>query len=320
MMVGELLAFNGLIASLYDPAVRVVDFNVTLAVDRVGDGARFRDAGHAARDNRRSRTPWRCARCMAAWSLQHVTFGYDSDHPVLHDISLQGGTGRGDRDRRAFRRGQDHAGQPDLPLLRCERCGRILLDGVDLRQVKPLDPAWVARLCQPGEPALLGQPAGEHPLRLPRRHRPADHQSGQVCRHARVYPEPAATVTIPRSARTASNSRSGQKQRMSIARAALTDPKILILDDATSALDSKTEANVQAALERLMRGRTSFVIAHRLSTIMNADKIVVMDAGRIVDVGTHCRTRRSPRRLSEPLQRTVQIRPVPRPGGSLRVT
>ena len=60
----------------------------------------------------------------------------------------------------------------------------------------------------------------------------------------------------------------GQKQRMSIARATLTNPKILILDDATSALDSKTEANVQAALERLMRGRTSFVIAHRLSTIM----------------------------------------------------
>ncbi|HLK60058.1 MAG TPA: ATP-binding cassette domain-containing protein, partial [Chthonomonadaceae bacterium] len=79
----------------------------------------------------------------------------------------------------------------------------------------------------------------------------------------------------------------GQKQRMSIARATLTDPKILILDDATSALDSKTEANVQAALERLMRGRTSFVIAHRLSTIMNADRIVVVDGGRIVDVGTH---------------------------------
>src|SRR5439155_10991532 len=59
----------------------------------------------------------------------------------------------------------------------------------------------------------------------------------------------------------------GQKQRMSIARATLTNPKILILDDATSALDSKTEANVQAALERLMQGRTSFVIAHRLSTI-----------------------------------------------------
>jgi len=79
----------------------------------------------------------------------------------------------------------------------------------------------------------------------------------------------------------------GQKQRLAIARAALTNPRILILDDATSALDSKTEANVQQALEQLMKGRTNFVIAHRLSTIMNADRIVVMDQGRIVDIGTH---------------------------------
>ncbi|HXG22917.1 MAG TPA: ATP-binding cassette domain-containing protein, partial [Chthonomonadales bacterium] len=79
----------------------------------------------------------------------------------------------------------------------------------------------------------------------------------------------------------------GQKQRMAIARAALTNPRILILDDATSALDSKTEANVQQALEELMKGRTNFVIAHRLSTIMNADRIVVMDQGRIIEIGTH---------------------------------
>jgi len=79
----------------------------------------------------------------------------------------------------------------------------------------------------------------------------------------------------------------GQKQRLSIARAILTDPKILILDDATSALDSQTEANVQEALEHVMQGRTSIVIAHRLSTVMNADKIVVLDQGEVVDIGTH---------------------------------
>jgi ABC-type multidrug transport system fused ATPase/permease subunit len=79
----------------------------------------------------------------------------------------------------------------------------------------------------------------------------------------------------------------GQKQRMAIARAILADPRILILDDATSALDSHTESNVQAALAHLMEGRTNFVIAHRLSTITNADRILVMHDGRIVDFGTH---------------------------------
>lgn len=79
----------------------------------------------------------------------------------------------------------------------------------------------------------------------------------------------------------------GQRQRLSIARAVLKDPEILILDEATSALDTASERSVQEALERLMDGRTTIVIAHRLSTITNADKIVVLDSGQIVEEGTH---------------------------------
>ncbi|MCX7800774.1 MAG: ABC transporter ATP-binding protein/permease [Fimbriimonadales bacterium] len=79
----------------------------------------------------------------------------------------------------------------------------------------------------------------------------------------------------------------GEKQRLAIARALLADPKILILDEATSALDSQTEALLQAALDNLLKGRTSFVIAHRLSTIVKADQIVVLEKGRIVEKGTH---------------------------------
>ncbi len=79
----------------------------------------------------------------------------------------------------------------------------------------------------------------------------------------------------------------GQRQRIAIARAILADPKILILDEATSNLDSESERLIQQSLSKLLRGRTAFVIAHRLSTIRRADKIVVIESGTIVQVGTH---------------------------------
>jgi len=79
----------------------------------------------------------------------------------------------------------------------------------------------------------------------------------------------------------------GEKQRIAIARALLADPKILILDDATSSLDSQTEAQLQLALDNLLAGRTSFVVAHRLSTIVKADVIVVLEKGVIIEQGTH---------------------------------
>src|SRR5207237_10290080 len=85
----------------------------------------------------------------------------------------------------------------------------------------------------------------------------------------------------------ASNISAGQRQHIAIARAVLADPSILILDEATSNVDTRTEVLIQQAMARLRHGRTSFVIAHRLSTIRNADKIVVMDAGRIVEQGDH---------------------------------
>jgi ATP-binding cassette subfamily B protein len=79
----------------------------------------------------------------------------------------------------------------------------------------------------------------------------------------------------------------GQKQLISLARAVLSNPELLVMDEATSSIDTLTEGLIQAGMERLMQGRTSFVIAHRLSTIKRADRILVIDAGRIIEMGTH---------------------------------
>ena len=116
-----------------------------------------------------------------------------------------------------------------------------------------------------------------------------EEQLMEACRIARVdefaekFPEGYETIVGERGVKLSG----GQRQRLSIARAILADPRILILDEATSSLDSESEAMIQGGLNHLMQGRTTFVIAHRLSTIRRADQILVIEAGLILERGTH---------------------------------
>jgi ATP-binding cassette subfamily B protein len=186
--------------------------------------------------------------------------------------------------------GASGAGKSTIAALCCRLYdpveGRVLLDGRDLRA---LDPAWLRAQIGvvPQEPVLFSASIEDNV----RYGRPdATHaQVVDACRAAhadafvRAFPDGYATKVGERGQQLSG----GQRQRIAIARAVLKDPRVLLLDEATSALDAESEALVQDALERLMRGRTAIVIAHRLSTVARADRVVVLEEGRIVESGAH---------------------------------
>ena len=164
--------------------------------------------------------------------------------------------------------------------------GRVTFDGVDLRDLSLSDLArWTAKVTQ--ETTLFNATIAEN-LRYARPQAEQD-ELEHACRLAQIHDVIAA---LPQGYGTAVGERGyklsgGEKQRLAIARAILRDPRLLILDEATSSLDSRSEALIQGALESLLVGRTSLVIAHRLSTILRADQILVLEKGRIVERGRH---------------------------------
>jgi ATP-binding cassette subfamily B protein len=164
--------------------------------------------------------------------------------------------------------------------------GRILVDGVPITDA---DPAQVrARLALvPQEPTIFGTTVADN-IRYGR----LDASDAEVARAAGLASADPFIRALPQSYATEIGERGvtlsgGQRQRIAIARAILKDAPILLLDEATSALDAESERAVQEALDSLMRGRTTLVIAHRLATVRSADRILVIDRGRIVEEGPH---------------------------------
>ncbi len=216
-----------------------------------------------------------------------VTFTYPTrpDMPVLVDVDLDIDPGQ-----IVALVGPSGSGKSTMAALLARfydpDAGSIRIDGVDLRELDPK--AWrehVGTVAQ--EPVLFATSIAEN-IRYGRPGA-SDDDVRAAARAANAeafvdaFPEGFDTLVGERGVRLSG----GQKQRIAIARAVLKDPAILVLDEATSALDAESEHLVQEALDRLMRGRTTLVIAHRLSTVRDADRVIVLDGGRIQEQGTH---------------------------------
>jgi ABC transporter fused permease/ATP-binding protein len=227
------------------------------------------------------------ARLRGEVSFEAVNFRYPArpEVAVLHDITLTARPGE-----RVALVGPSGAGKSTLTALLLRfydpDSGRLLIDGRDAREY-PL--AWLRgqMAIVPQDIVLFGGTIAEN-IVYGRPGASAD-AIRQAAREANAdyfisaFPEGYDTLVGDRGIKLSG----GQRQRVAIARAILKNPAILILDEATSSLDSESERLVQVALDRLMRGRTTFIVAHRLATIRTADKIAVIEAGRVVEFGNH---------------------------------
>lgn len=217
--------------------------------------------------------------------FDHVKFGYDEDRTIIHDFCAKVKEGQ-----KIAIVGPTGAGKTTMVKLLMRfydvTDGKILIDGINIKDFKRgelrkmfgmvLQDTW-----------LFGGTVQDNI-----KYGKEDATDDEVIRAAKAAHVHHFIKTLPKGYKSvlneeSSNVSAGQKQLLTIARVILANPKILILDEATSSIDTRTEIQIQSAMDNLMKGRTSFIIAHRLSTIKNADLILVMNHGDIVEQGTH---------------------------------
>lgn len=297
---GQLVAFAALLTLLYRPLVQLAtvyaDIQGALAVfERIFE---YLDMSPEVEDVVK---PQRPSTCVGRVEFSGVSFCYPKP-PTVEDEEGDGGEGEVLRfalngvgftiepGEQVALVGPSGAGKTTitylLPRFYDPTGGRITLDGIDLRQ---LPQSWlrqqIAMVTQ--ETFLFHASIRENLLYA----NPGATSAEliEACKSANIHdmisalPEGYDSVVGERGFRLSG----GEKQRLSIARALLKDPRILVLDEATSSLDATSEHLIQEALDRLLKGRTSLIIAHRLSTILHSDRIVVLERGRVAEMGTH---------------------------------
>jgi ATP-binding cassette, subfamily B, bacterial HlyB/CyaB len=285
LSVGELVAFNMLSARVSAPVLRLASIwqefhQARLSVDRLGDVLNTLpeptlNPGRAALPPIRGRV-----------TFDHVTFRYRSDAPeILHDLSFEVEPGQVIGIVGSSGSGKSTLTKLVQRLYVPER-GRVLVDGVDLTMV---DPAWLRR--QIGvvlqENVLFNRTIRENialvdPTMSIERVFAAAQLAGA---HDFILALPEGYDTVVGERGTSLSG--GQRQRIAVARALVGDPRILIFDEATSALDYESERAIQQNMKQIAAGRTVFIIAHRLSTVRSADRIITLEAGRVVEDGSH---------------------------------
>jgi ATP-binding cassette, subfamily B, bacterial len=285
LSLGSFVAFNAYIAMLVWP-LRVLGQRVTTLQKAIGASARISevlDAEPRLRDPRHPEVLERPVRGEV--HLTGVQFGHEGGHPVLdgldlhvapgESVALVGATGSGKSTVAGL-----------LARLYDPDAGSVSLDGHDVRELRIADVRGAVALVF--EETFLFTDTVRENIRFAR----PDAHDEEVERAAELAGAAAFIADLPDGYSTLLGERGfslsgGQRQRVAIARAILADPAVLVLDDATSAVDATKEREIRAALTSVMSGRTTLVIAHRPATIALADRVAVLDGGRIVEQGTH---------------------------------
>jgi ATP-binding cassette subfamily B protein len=285
MSIGTLVAFTGLQAGLFRPLMGLLNVGVQLT-GSLALFARIFEYLDLPVEVDDPVTPRQLPAPRGHLRLENVTFTYpgspapalsgiDLDVPAGTSLALVGETGSGKSTIAAL-----------IARLYDPESGRVTIDGVDVRDLRLADLAGIVGVVSQ-ETYLLHTTVREN-LRYAR----PDATDEQIVAAARAAQIHDLIVSLPEGYDTMVGSRGhrfsgGEKQRIAIARTLLRDPRVLVLDEATSALDTETERAVQRAFDELARGRTTITIAHRLSTVRDADQIVVVDHGRILESGDH---------------------------------